>query len=178
LANPNNIYKENNSTIKKELINILKKIKLYKKKNKAEKEELQLKLLTLQSLFNHYKIEKQKELKELKSKLHSTNRALKKVKTVKPKIKIIEKTKIVKEIVYKEIEVPVELSTPKEESELMEVIVPNGMDIYQLALLYYGDAKKYRELYNINRDIIGSDLKVKGGQSVKVPIDLLFKSEF
>ncbi len=151
--------------MKKKLTTILTKVRAYKKKNQQEKEILESELNALQ-----------KELKKVQSNLDSTKKQLKKIKTQKPKIKIVEKTKIVEKIVYKEVEIPViQEPTLKENVELVEVIVPEGINIYQLALLYYGDAKKYKELYQINKNLIGSDLKIMAGQSINIPIDLLFK---
>jgi len=168
----------NEKRIEKKLKTILKKIKVYKKRNESEKKILESELLVLKAKFNNYKKEKNRELKSIKSKLYSTKRELKQAKNVKPKVKIVKKTKIVKKVIYKEVPIYIEKEpTPPKDIELMNVIVPDEMDIYQLALLYYGDAKKYKELYNINRDIIGSDLKVQAGQSIKIPIDLLFQSK-
>ncbi len=168
----------NKRRIEKKLKTILKKIKVYKKRNESEKEILESELLALKAKFNNYKKEKNRELKSIKSKLYSTKRELKQVKNIKPKVKIVKKTQIVKKVIYKEVPIYIkENPTPTKDIELMDVIVPDEMDIYQLALLYYGDAKKYKELYNINRDIINSDLKVQAGQSIKIPIDLLFKAE-
>ena len=164
--------------VEKKLKTILKKIKVYKKRNESEKEILESELFALKEKFNKYKREKNIELKSMKSKLYSTKRELKEVKNIKPKVKIVKKTEIVKKVIYKEVPIYIEKEpTPPKNVELMDIIVPDEMDIYQLALLYYGDAKKYKELYEINRDVIGSDLKVQAGQSIKIPIDLLFKSE-
>jgi len=59
----------------------------------------------------------------------------------------------------------------------VETKVPTGVDIYDLAKKYYGDKKEYYQIYNINKNIIGKDLKLREGSSIKIPITEKFKEK-
>jgi len=52
----------------------------------------------------------------------------------------------------------------------IEIVVEDRLDIYQLALKYYGDREKYQQIYQANINIIGIDLKIKDGMELKIPI--------
>jgi len=52
----------------------------------------------------------------------------------------------------------------------IEIVVENELDIYQLALKYYGNRDKYQQIYQANKNIIGIDLKIKDGMELKIPI--------
>jgi len=59
----------------------------------------------------------------------------------------------------------------------VETKVSNGINIYDLAKKYYGDKKEYYQIYNINKNIIGKDLKLREGSSIKIPITEKFKEK-
>jgi len=59
----------------------------------------------------------------------------------------------------------------------VETKVSNGVNIYDLAKKYYGDKKEYYQIYNINKNIIGKDLKLREGSSIKIPITEKFKEK-
>ena len=59
----------------------------------------------------------------------------------------------------------------------VELIVEDEVDIYQLALRYYGDMEEYKRIYLANRDIIGKDLKIVDGMILKIPIMELFEEQ-
>jgi len=66
---------------------------------------------------------------------------------------------IVEEIAYVE-EIPIQIN---------KVEVKKGVDIFQLAIEYYGDEKQYYHIYNANREIVGADLKLKEGMLLEIP---------
>jgi hypothetical protein len=59
----------------------------------------------------------------------------------------------------------------------IEIIVEDGVDIFQLALKYYGDREEYKQIYLSNQDIIGEDLQIVDGMSLKIPITQLFEEQ-
>ena len=137
------------------LENTLKKIRIYKKEKNSEIRELTNKLEHIRNEFTEYKIEKNREIRELNSQL----------------------------AIYKEnlSNNQKQLTTIEtDESKPMEwiaVVVEDEIDIFQLALKYYGDRDKYKLIYLTNKDIIGDDLKIIDGMSLKIPITEDFREQ-
>jgi len=59
----------------------------------------------------------------------------------------------------------------------VEIVVEDNINIYQLALKYYGDKTKYREIYAANQHIIGKNLKIYNGMSLKIPMTNQFEEQ-
>jgi hypothetical protein len=59
----------------------------------------------------------------------------------------------------------------------VEIVVEDGVDIFQLAVKYYGDRDKYKQIYLTNRDTIGENLQLTDGMSLKIPIIEQFKEQ-
>jgi len=192
----------NESKRKKQLNSILNNIKKYKKKNEDEKIKLQKKLENLKKEFKRYKAKKRKELKQITTQLKTTKKSLskskKKLRSLQKKQKIIRKKIIRKKIVPKKAHpkksVP-KKSVPKKsvQKEIVvkkvkplpqvnnlpwvEIIVENNLNIYQLALKYYGDRERYKEIYSANRHLIGKNLKIYNGMSLKIPMTNQFEEQ-
>jgi len=52
----------------------------------------------------------------------------------------------------------------------IEIVVEDELDIYQLALKYYGDREKYLQIYQANINIIDTNFKIEDGMELKIPI--------
>jgi hypothetical protein len=59
----------------------------------------------------------------------------------------------------------------------IKIVVEDGVDIFQLAIKYYGDRNKYKQIYLANKDIIGDNLQLTDGMSLKIPIIEPFKEQ-
>ncbi|HHS91981.1 MAG TPA: hypothetical protein ENK82_01425 [Campylobacterales bacterium] len=59
--------------------------------------------------------------------------------------------------------------------EWVEVVVENDMNIYELALQYYGRESEYSQIYRANRDVIPETLKIVNGMLLKLPITQNFR---
>ncbi|NEW60899.1 LysM peptidoglycan-binding domain-containing protein, partial [Sulfurovum sp. bin170] len=55
------------------------------------------------------------------------------------------------------------------EEEFVKIKVEKEVDIFQLAIKYYGDEKEYYRIYNANKNIIEADLKLEEGMELRVP---------
>jgi len=192
--------------LKNKLSNILVNIKKYKKNTTEEKERLKAELKMLKEQFDIYKSQKTQEVKILKKKLTSSEKNLKKIKnklkTTKNKKKTVIKEKIIVKEKKKEEEKTVlqaqEIQTippspyisPKENIENTTINLPStnnlpwiivtiehNIDIYQLALRYYGEKEKYLDIYAANQDVIGMDFKLSNGMKLKIPIINQFEEQ-
>ena len=65
----------------------------------------------------------------------------------------------------------------KDKNSWVETRIGKGIDIYQLAQKYYGNTQEYQRIYNANKALIGKDLKLKEGTSLKIPITKDFKDQ-
>lgn len=59
--------------------------------------------------------------------------------------------------------------------EWVEIVVENDMNIYELALQYYGRESEYSQIYRANRDVIPETLKIVNGMLLKLPITQNFR---
>lgn len=78
------------------------------------------------------------------------------------------------EVVYNE---PQPATKMPSNTQWVEMVVQDEIDIYQLALLYYGDPQRYREIYSANQHVIGKDLKINNGMSLRIPMTDLFEEQ-
>ncbi len=91
-------------------------------------------------------------------------------KRVIPK-RVIPKRVVPKKIVPKEIIINKITPMPYVKNlPWIKIVVENNMNIYELALKYYGDKSKYIEIYSANQNIIGNNLKIYNGMSLKIPM--------
>ncbi|SFV51514.1 hypothetical protein MNB_SV-12-778 [hydrothermal vent metagenome] len=132
------------------LENTLKEVLNYAKEKDSEIEELKIELDNIKKEFMAYKIKKNSEIEELKRKLDTT-------KTLPLPNKESE------EIV--------------DTSSWIEIVVEDGIDIYQLALRYYGDEKEYKQIYLANQNRIGKDLKLEDGMLLQIPMTEHFEEQ-
>jgi hypothetical protein len=188
----------NKSKRKEQLYTILDNVKKYKEKNEQEKKKLKQELKALKEAFKHYKAKKHKELKELKGQLKIIKKKLsknkkklrllqKKHKSISKKVvkkKIIKKKVVKKKIIKKKVfpkkvvqQVTIKPLPPVNNLPWVEIIVENNLNIYQLALKYYGDRERYKEIYSANRHIIGKNLKLHDGMSLRIPMTNQFEEQ-
>jgi TolA-binding protein len=59
--------------------------------------------------------------------------------------------------------------------EWVEVVVKDDINIYELALQYYGKKSEYTQIYRANKDIIPETLKLANGMSLKLPVTHNFR---
>ena len=98
-------------------------------------------------------------------------------KNVRKKIvqkKILPKKKVLREkvVMQRTTPLPIVNNLP-----WVEIVVENNLNIYQLALKYYGDKTKYREIYAANQHVIGKNLKIYNGMSLKIPMTNQFSEQ-
>ena len=171
---------DNQKKMKKELTNILNDVKNYKEKNDDKTKRLLNELQALKKEFNQYKRQKKHEIKQINTKLTVTKKRL---NYNKVKLKKVQKKLIKRKVVKKKTKLPAPKRIkiynepiPKDNSWI-EIIVQDDIDIYQLALLYYGDRNKYIEIYKINKNIIGKNLKIQSGMALKIPMTSFFEEQ-
>ncbi len=125
-----------------------------------------------------YKKEKNTEIITLRKKLNSKEEKIKKLNRQLTLVKqqLREKKKIIVSLNEK-LNEPIVFSTEdvvdiedKSSHDWIKVTVENNLNIYDLALQYYGDSQEYEKIYIANQNIIGQDYQIKNGMSLKIPI--------
>lgn len=182
-------YKNRNEHENKELTNQLntlkKEFKQYKIQKKRELITVNEKLNTTQNeLLNKnkklMKIQKivRKEKKTTILKKNTPKTVI--LKTIQPRIstkKIPTLTQSPKEEILVHNETPLIINPIPKNTSWVEIVVQDEIDIYQLALLYYGDREKYRDIYLANQEVIGTNFKIYSGMSLKIPMTVLFEEQ-
>jgi len=142
--------------------------KIYKANQDKISKNLQIyigdKLIVPTSSSYQYKVSK----KEVES---NSSKEIVKKKIIKKETKNIDKNKTKKDVDNNGF-IPLQ-----DNVSWVETKVSNGVNIYDLAKKYYGDKKEYYQIYNINKNIIGKDLKLREGTSIKIPITEKFKEK-
>jgi hypothetical protein len=118
-----------------------------------------------------YKKRKNSEIERINSRLESIKLEFREYK--------IEKEREIKNL-KSELAIYKKLSKSQKElatSTWIKIVVEDGVDIFQLAIRYYGDRNKYKQIYLANKDIIGDDLQLTDGMSLKIPIIEPFKEQ-
>ena len=201
--------------MERELHNILTEVKEYKNQTEEQKQQLLKELIGMKKEFYQYKLEKSREIKQLRNKLDSNNKKLVKVqkevkKITKKKKKIIvaniiktpKRTHKVHKVISKMQPLPVPIydtpiiETPEITHEVhkviskmqplpipiydtpwIEITVENNINIYELALKYYGDKQAYKKIYTANQNIIGDDFKIYNGMNLIIPMTTDFEEQ-
>ncbi len=174
--------------VEDELKSILQKVKIYKKEKKKQIITLEKKLSTLKKTFHNYRVAKKDEILQLKRKTIQNRYQSKKLKSKEKKIRTLqhelallkkqlkEKKKIIVSLKEKLIQEnqPILLTTDhKEETtpqKWIKITVDNNLNIYDLALKYYGDSQEYKKIYMANQNKIDRDYQIRNGMSLKIPI--------
>jgi len=156
--------------------------KRYKESRERENQKILAQLKNIKKKFILYKINKDKNIKKIKNKLIKTQKELsrsrKKLASIQKSLKkkkYIEKksnknrSKVIKQKLE---EIQIVKNLP-----WVEIVVEDGLDIYQLALKYYKDKKEYKQIYAANRHIIGKDLKIRDGMLLKIPMNKKFQEQ-
>jgi len=127
-------------------------------------------LNSLKNKFHNYKIGKDKELKKLKKQCYIYK------KQEDKKIEKLNNTNIQTNIhkIIKEMEPNTLLIQNR---PWIEIIVEDNMNIYDLALEYYGDSQEYKKIYAANQHIIQSDYKIHDGMTLLIPITKNFREQ-
>ena len=180
-----------NEEIEAILENTLKKVRKYKKEKNSEIYKINNKLENIIKEFASYRIKKNQEIRKIKRELALTKEKLYKSQKKLARIKK-ESKKVVK---LKEITIPNPTSVPQiitpsipisgedislptqNVSSWVELVVEDGVDIYQLALRYYGDRAEYKQIYLANKDVIGENLQIVDGMSLRIPISEVFEEQ-
>jgi len=188
--NQDSLTYNNNSAyqlaVEDKLTTILEKIKIYKSVKEKEIQTLKKKLANLANIekkFKRYKKTKQKELKLLKHQLKTNNQKL--TKCLNPQIPIttiipsetpqsqLTVTNVINENVS--INKIIKNNTSAEKLPWIKITVRDNLNIYDLALKYYGDAQQYEKIYTANQDIIGQDYQIKNGMQLRLPMTESFE---
>ena len=197
--------KPNKETIERkevevELRNILTDVKEYKKKNQKKTKRLLKELNAMKREFQKYKTKKNRELKKIKKQLYTskkkyksnkkklvkiTKRVSPKVNKKKPKKKqtiIVQVVKaeipettthVIHKVIHKMQPSPILMyDTP-----WIEIVVENNINIYELALKYYGNKQAYKKIYLANRNTISNDFKIYNGMTLIIPMTKHFEEK-
>ena len=165
--------------IENELRTILYKVKIYKKEKNKELTTLRKKITSLKDAFAHYKSEKEHEIQQLKMRqINSKNRKIKELQEELSLLKkqLSQKKKIIISLKQKlsQENRPIVASTIEKEEETpkkwIQITVDNDLNIYDLALKYYGDSQEYEKIYMANQNKIDRDYQIRNGMSLKIPI--------
>lgn len=184
--------------IEVKLHHILADVKDYKHKNQEKTKKLLDELTAMKKKFEQYKREKDKELKKVNKKLKNNKQKLVKIqkkiqkiyskkiakKVIKQKekkkktiiiqaiqTKIPETAHVVHKVIHKMQPLPIQMyDTP-----WIEIVVEDNIDIYDLALKYYGNKEAYKKIYLANKNTIRNDFKIYNGMSLIIPITKSFK---
>lgn len=156
--------------VESELTNVLKNVKRYKENSNNRIKDLELKLASVERKFKQYKIKKNKEIKSLNHKLTLTKKKL--LVSEKKVCEEREYIAIEEHILEKKIE-----KKQMEKTKWIKVTVQNDINIYDLALKYYGDAHQYEKIYVANQNLIGNDFELHNGMSLNIPLNETFQEQ-
>ena len=59
----------------------------------------------------------------------------------------------------------------------IEIIVENNINIYELALKYYGNREAYNKIYTANQNVISDDFQIYDGMSLIIPMTETFEEQ-
>ncbi len=153
-------------SIENELKTILFKVKAYKKEKNLQIEALRKKVYEAQERKKDYiktLNAKNNQIKKLQNKLTLMKEQL----TKKKKIIISLKQKLTQD------SQPILTTTITQESspqKWIKITVDNDLNIYDLALKYYGDSQEYEKIYMANQNKIDKNYQIRNGMSLKIPI--------
>jgi len=181
---------DNTKKIEGKLRTILKNVKQYKNKNEIEKNRLAKELSIMKKKFHDYKIKKDKELKKIKKKLYIKNqKEHEKIKKLEKELYLTNKkldnntiiiTESIKKqptIIHKVIREMQSIPTLIHNTPWIEITVEDNINIYDLALKYYGDSQEYTKIYAANKNIINSNYQINNGMSLIIPITENFQEQ-
>ncbi len=187
--------------IEVKLHHILADVKNYKHKNQLKTKKLLNELEAMKKKFKQYKIEKSRELRKVKKQLYSSNKKLKNKKLVKTpkKVKKIYSKKVIKQkpkkkktiivqaikteipetphIVHKVIHKMQPLPIQMYDTPWIEIVVEDNLNIYDLALKYYGNKEAYKKIYLANKDTISNNFKIYNGMNLIIPMTESFREK-
>jgi len=179
---------KNNSEIEKnrlakELSLMKKKFHDYKIKKDKELKKVKKKLY-VKNQKEHEKIKKLKKelyltnkkghekIKKLKKELYVTNKKLDNNQII-----IIENIKKQPTVIHKVIREMQSVPTLIHNTPWIEITVEDNINIYDLALKYYGDSQEYTKIYAANKNVINSNYQINNGMSLIIPITENFQEQ-
>ena len=203
IANENQMNRETTLSKKhmeKELKILLKNITNYKRMKNAQIKDLKKQTKFLKNKFNNYSKNKNDEIKKLKNELYlskkkhiqnkksknSCNPQRTEIKKLKKELlrtrrELSQKVKALASLKQsQEVERYITKSTPIETikpTPWIEITVEKDVNIYDLALKYYGDSQEYEKIYTANRHKINSNFHIYDGMSLKIPITESFNEQ-
>jgi len=154
--------------VEHKLTTILEKIKIYKSVKEKEIQTLKKKLANIEKRFKKYKKTKQKELKLLKHQL-KRNMHVPISSISSSSSKTVKNSPTITNII-------VNNKHSTEKLPWIKITVSDNLNIYDLALKYYGDAQQYEKIYTANQDIIGQDYQIKNGMQLRLPMTESFEN--
>ena len=174
---------EKTKRLEEELNLMKKKFQQYKMRKTKELKRVK------KQLYSTTKKLKSKITKSKKKKLVKVHKKVKKYikrKTQKKKIviaKVIKRdipipvtetsTKVIHKVIHKMEPLPIVMyDTP-----WIEIVVDKNINIYDLALKYYGDKQEYKKIYIANQNVISSDLKIYNGMTLVIPMTENFREQ-
>jgi len=182
---------------KGQLLNSKKSYQKIQQKNNS----LQKKIIIIKKVKKREKVVLKQKIKNIEKEKSSLQKKITTIKQIKKRDKVVIKRKVkkIEKIVLKkrvqtkpiistsrskikQIKPPIQepkyiTSLPIKELSWVEIVVDDNINIYELALRYYGDKTKYREIYVANQNIIGKNLKIYNGMSLKIPIAEQFEEQ-
>jgi seryl-tRNA synthetase len=171
---------------------ITKEFSAYKRRREKKIDRLSIKLNHVSKEFKRYRQEKERRLKKINHELVMVKRELslnkKKLNSIKKSVKVKKKKKQKKKV--KTIKKSLNKKKPHQNKKLnidssllppntpwVDVVVEDGLNIYQLSMRYYKKRENYKLIYLANKDVIDSDLKVYNGMSLRIPIIDTFEEQ-
>jgi len=167
-----------------------KELKKVKKKLyiKNQKEHEKIKKLKKELYLTHKK--EHEKVKKLKKELYLTNKkGHEKIKKLKKElyvtnkkldnnqIIIIESIKKQPTVIHKVIREMQSVPTLVDNTPWIEITVEDNINIYDLALKYYGDSQEYTKIYSANKNVINSNYQINNGMSLIIPITENFQEQ-
>ena len=143
--------------------------------NHIKNNKLSQELNMIKNKFHNYKIERNQEFKKLKREcsIHREKRE-KEVKKLKNELHFNTNKQTNIHKVIKEMK-PTALILHK--TPWIEITVEDNMNIYDLALKYYGDSQEYRKIYRANQNIINHNYQINNGMTLIIPISGNFREQ-
>ena len=147
--------------------------------NRIQNNKLSQELNIIKNKFHNYKIEKDKEFIKLKKQCYlHRKKEHEKVEKLENELYLSNQNQTNIQTNMHKIIKEMEPSTLSIQNRpWIEITVENDMNIYDLALEYYGDSQEYKKIYAANQHIIQSDYKIHNGMTLLIPITKNFREQ-
>ncbi len=173
-ANDTILDSNQSEVIRQKLIVTLERVKRFKLEKNNQIKKLNEELQNSKQAFLSYRMEKEAEIKRLRQALRAGQEALAR-ESIECEQFQIEQLETVEPITQTE-ESPLR-PLPIEEKPWVEVVVKKGMNLYDLALEYYGDKEAYAQIYASNQAKIPNTQELQEGVVLRMPVTNNFKKD-